>query len=60
LIHPISYNTSMNFDMHVMLASTMLLILFMFTFKQHKLDRREATLFLLIYLAYTIYLIIQG
>jgi cation:H+ antiporter len=60
LIHPISYNTSMNFDMHVMLGATILLILFMFTFKQHKLDRREAALFLLLYLSYTIYLIVQG
>ena len=57
LIHPIQYNTAMNFDIYVLLASTVLLMIFMFTLNTRKLDRWEAFLMLAAYFTYTIYLI---
>ena len=57
VIHPIQYNTAMNFDIYVLLASTVLLVIFMFTLGSRKLDRWEAFLMLMAYGAYTIYLI---
>jgi cation:H+ antiporter len=57
LIHPISYNAALNFDMQVMMASTILLMVFMFTLNSRKLDRWEAALMLGAYLLYTVYLV---
>jgi cation:H+ antiporter len=56
-IHPIQYNTAMNFDLKVLGASTVLLMIFMFTLNTRKLDRWEAFLMLGGYLAYTLVLI---
>jgi cation:H+ antiporter len=56
-ISPIPYNTSLNFDMQVLGAATVLLMIFMFTLNQRKLDRWEALLLLLSYVTYTVYLI---
>ncbi len=53
IIRPTPYNTAMNFDIYVLGASTVLLMVFMFTLNQHKLDRWEALLMLLAYFAYT-------
>jgi cation:H+ antiporter len=47
----------MNFDIYVLLASTLLLMVFMFTLKQRKLDRWEAIMMLASYIAYTVFLI---
>ncbi len=57
LVNPITYNPSMNFDMYVLLGSTLLLIIFMFTLRKRKLDRWEAVIFLIGYFAYTWYLV---
>jgi len=57
VIHPIQYNAAMNFDIYVLLASTVLLVIFMFTLGSRKLDRWEAFLMLMAYVAYTIFLI---
>lgn len=57
VIRPTPYNTVMNFDLYILGASTVLLIIFMFTLNQRKLDRWEALLMLLSYLAYTVVLI---
>ncbi|MEK6780405.1 MAG: calcium/sodium antiporter [Bacteroidota bacterium] len=57
IIHPIQYNIAMNFDIYVLLASTVLLTIFMFTLSTRKLDRWEAFLMLCAYFAYTIFLI---
>lgn len=56
-INPISYNTAMNFDLYVLMAATVILMIFMFTLNQRKLDRWEAFMLLAGYLAYTIFLI---
>ncbi|MBX7124736.1 MAG: calcium/sodium antiporter [Cyclobacteriaceae bacterium] len=57
LIHPIDYNTAMNFDIIVLLISTVVLMIFMFTLNTRKLDRWEAFLLLMAYVTYTIYLV---
>lgn len=57
LIHPIPYNAAMNFDLKVLGASTIILMIFMFTLNTRKLDRWEAFLLLAGYIAYTIFLI---
>jgi len=58
-IHPIAYNSAMNFDMEVLGATTILLIVFMFTINQRKLDRWEAFILLAGYIAYTVYLVVN-
>lgn len=55
LIHPIHYNASLNLDMQVMAVATIVLLIFMFTINQRKLDRWEAFILLTGYLTYTIY-----
>jgi cation:H+ antiporter len=57
VIRPTPYNTVMNFDLYILGASTVLLMIFMFTLNQRKLDRWEAFMMLLGYVAYTIVLI---
>jgi cation:H+ antiporter len=57
LVHPIPYNTAMNFDIYVLMASTIMLMIFMFTLNQRKLDRWEAVLMLICYIAYTVALV---
>ena len=57
VIHPVPYNAAMNFDLQVLVASTLLLMIFMFTLSSRKLDRWEALLMLVAYFAYTGYLI---
>lgn len=57
VIRPISYNSAMNFDIYVLLITTVLLMVFMFTLSKSKLDRWEAFLLLIVYLGYTTYLI---
>lgn len=56
-ISPIPYSAAMNFDLYVLFASTILLMIFMFTLNQRKLDRWEAILMLMAYIVYTVYLI---
>jgi len=56
-ISPISYNAALNFDMQVLVGSTVMLMIFMFTLNTRKLDRWEALLMLAGYIAYTVYLV---
>lgn len=60
VIHPIPFNVALNFDLYVLIGATLMLIIFMFTINQRKLDRWEAFLLLIGYLVYTAYLIQQG
>jgi cation:H+ antiporter len=57
IIRPTSYNVALNFDMYILGASTVLLMIFMFTINQRKLDRWEALLMFISYVAYTIVLV---
>lgn len=57
VVNPIPYNAAMNFDLKVLGASTVLLMIFMFTLNTRKLDRWEALLMLGAYVTYTLVLI---
>ena len=52
LIRPIGFRATSNLDIGVLILSSVILFIFMFTGKRHKLDRWEAGLFLAIYAAY--------
>jgi cation:H+ antiporter len=56
-IHPIAFNTAMNFDFYVQFGGVIILMIFMFTINKRKLDRWEAFLLLLGYITYTIVLV---
>ena len=56
-ITPIKFNLALNFDLYVLSAGTIVLMIFMFTINQRKLDRWESFLLLLGYVVYTVYLI---
>lgn len=56
-ISPIAYSPALNFDLLVLMASTVMLMVFMFTLNARKLDRWEALLMVASYLVYAIYLI---
>jgi cation:H+ antiporter len=60
VIAPIKYNIAMNFDVYVLFGATILLFLAMFSGKQHRLDRWEASIYLVCYFVYVGYLINQG
>jgi cation:H+ antiporter len=57
LVHPIDYNPIMNMDIFILMGSTVLLMIFMFTLNTRKLDRWEAAIMLVLYIAYTMYLL---
>jgi cation:H+ antiporter len=57
VVNPIPYNDEMNFDLKVLGVSTILLMVFMFTLKQKKLDRWEAFMMLAAYIVYTVVLV---
>ncbi|MDH4091790.1 MAG: calcium/sodium antiporter [Cyclobacteriaceae bacterium] len=57
LVRPISYNVLLNFDIYVLLVSTIILIIFMVTLNRQKVDRWEAAILLISYIAYVILLI---
>lgn len=57
LITPIPFNTQFNTDMYLLAFGTLLLFIAMFTGTKRKLDRWEAAILLLIFIGYTVYLI---
>jgi cation:H+ antiporter len=57
VIRPLIYNPKFNIDLAILAAGTILLFLFMFLGKKHKLDRWEALLMILIYTCYTCFLV---
>jgi cation:H+ antiporter len=57
VIKPIEYNTALNFDIYILLVSTLVLMIFMFTLSQRKLDRWEAIILLIGYIVYTTFLV---
>jgi len=56
-ISPIQFNPSINLDLGVAFLSTLLLFIFVFTGKGRKVDRVEGSIFLLLYIAYVVYLL---
>lgn len=57
LIKPVSFNVKFNNDMYLLGSGTILLFLAMFLGQKRKLDRWEAGLLLIVYVAYTVLLI---
>lgn len=57
LIQPITFNPAMNMDILTLCGATVVLLIFMFTINTRKLDRWEAFILLVGYIAYTLYLI---
>lgn len=56
-ISPVPFNPAFNMDIYVLTGATVMLMIFMFTINQRKLDRWEAILLFLSYIVYTIYLV---
>jgi len=56
-IKPLSFNTVFNTDIYLLFFGTLLVFIAMFTGKKKKLDRWEAGILLLVYVAYTVYLV---
>ncbi len=59
-IHPSYYDASLNQDMLVMLGTSFLLFVFMFTGKGNRLGRLEASIFLVVFVVYMSYIIYRG
>jgi cation:H+ antiporter len=57
VVKPVPYSSTFNTDFYVLAAGTVILLINMFTWKKHRLDRWEATIFFASYVVYTIYLI---
>jgi cation:H+ antiporter len=57
MIKPPIYNSSFNVDVYLMIFSTFLLFMYMFVPKKHRLDRWQGGLFILIYVAYAVFLL---
>lgn len=57
VISPVSYTDSFNTDLYILAGGTVFLMLAMFTGKRKMLDRWEAAVLLIFFLAYTIYLV---
>jgi len=59
-ITPIDYNTALNVDIWLLVAVSLLFFVFTFTWKEHKIDRREGGLFFVLYIGYMVFLILRG
>ena len=59
IIKPLDYQLSFNTDLYILLGGTIFLFLAMFTGKRKSLDRWEAAILLVFYLAYTTYLVLK-
>lgn len=60
IINPVSFDDSLNIDMLFLILATAILFVFIFTFKPYRIDKPEGIMFLLLYLAYLIFLIYRG
>jgi len=61
VVRPVPFNTDMNIDLGIMLASTVLLFIFMFIgHPKRTIQRREGVLFLGLYVGYIVFVIQRG
>ncbi|MFT4303122.1 MAG: calcium/sodium antiporter [Candidatus Woesearchaeota archaeon] len=60
VINPLVFPQNVVIDIVLVLFATALLFLFMFTGKKHCLDKWEGIVFVLLYIAYIVFLIIRG
>jgi cation:H+ antiporter len=59
IIRPIKYSPAFNINLYLLAGGTLCLFIAMFTGQKKKLDRWEALILLLIYIGYTLYLILN-
>jgi cation:H+ antiporter len=59
-IKPLPFSVKNNIDIGMVILASMLLFFSMFTGKKRSLDRWEGVLFVIVYVAYTVFLIVQG
>ena len=57
LINPLKFSLSLNTDMFILIFITLVFFVTMFTGKKRKLDRTEASLFILLYIGYLFFII---
>lgn len=57
VIRPLPISETSNFDIFTVFIASVLMFLFVFLGKGRKIDRKEGAFFLLLYVAYTVYLI---
>jgi cation:H+ antiporter len=60
IIKPIPFNTILNFDVFVGIFSSILLFAFLFFPRRRILERWQGGVLLLLYIAYTVYLVLRG
>jgi len=60
VIRPLPFSSTMNFDIMITLAATLLLFVSMFLGQKHKLERWQGIVFVLLYVFYIIALIMRG
>jgi len=60
VINPIPFQQHSNSDIFMAVFASLMLFLFMFIGTKHRLDRWQGVMFILIYVAYVVYLVIQG
>lgn len=60
LITPLKIPRFAIVDLSILLGVTLLLFLFMFVGKKHELERKQGIIFVLIYVAYIVYLLLRG
>jgi len=56
---PLEYNTVLNTDLVIVIAGSLMLFLFMFTFKKYRLDRIESGIYLVCVFAYMIFVFMR-
>lgn len=59
-MRPMQYDPAFNTDLLLLSSGTLLLFIFMFTGKRRKLDRWEAGVLLIVFVAYTVYRVSQA
>lgn len=60
VIKPLPFSGASNMDIGMVIFASLLLFLFMFTFKKHSLDRREGAVFVFLYLTYISFRVYTG
>ena len=53
---PIAFDIDLNIDIFIVMIGTVMLFVFMFTLQKYKLDREEGALYLVGFIAYSVYL----
>lgn len=59
-IRPLSFTSTLNFDVLVAIGAALILFVSMFIWKRHTIGRREGIILIALYIAYTVYIIMRG